>query len=352
MKKFIAVILSVAALLPCVFVGVSAGGRFKLDGLDAEYQSIMESQADDSFLLGSLSAKYESNGNPGTISENKDTGGVSYGAYQFSSYYGVPYDFAVWCINSGKGYSSGQRLLNAYAADGNAYGYNFNNTWSALAAENSGAFLLLQHDYTKAKYYDVVVAKLESSFPGFDIDNYTIAFKNVVWSRAVQHGVNTDVIAIAFNNIGGFRNKSEDVLINAVYDQSSLLVDYAPEASAKQIQLSSVLKNGLSTDIVGKYLYYFCRNTSDIQASVYKRLAINERADALAMYEEYKGSGGGNSTPSQPSDDPSVTPPTTGDPTQDLINSLFSWFEILIEVFIEIIGIFASLLVPETVPAA
>ena len=292
MKKKIICLALGFAIISGFALSAGAQQDFVLNGLESEYYIMLNSDyadADDAFLLGSLSAKYESNGDPASISEGKDTGKVSYGAYQFSSYYGVPMEFARWCISSGKGASTGQRLIDAFGLDNNTYGENFNATWKAIAAEDAQSFLVLQHNYTKACYYDKMVSKLENQVSGFDIDDYTIAFKNVIWSRAVQQGVNSDVIFKAFENLGGFKNQSEDTLIKAVYEQSSKVVDEPPYASSIAMERSSAVKYGIDPGLVeGKYLYYYSKNSSDIQVSVYRRLAVRELADALAMYEKYK----------------------------------------------------------------
>lgn len=292
MKKKIISLALVAAVVGSFCISATAKQEFVLNGLESEYYIMLNSEyanADDAFLLGSLSAKYESNGDPASISEGKDTGKVSYGAYQFSSYYGVPMEFARWCISSGEGISTGQRLIDAFGLDGNTYGENFNTVWKAVAAEDSQSFLVLQHNYTKVCYYDKMVSNLEKQVSGFDIDDYTIAFKNVIWSRAVQQGVNSDVIVKAFENLGGFNRQREDVLIKAVYEQSSRVVDEPPYASSIAMQRSSAEKYGIDPELVeGKYLLYYSKNSSDIQVSVYRRLAVRELADALAMYEKYK----------------------------------------------------------------
>lgn len=293
MKKKIICLALCAAVIGGFAVSAGAKQDFVLNGLESEYYIMLNSDyantGDDTFLLGSLSAKYESNGDPSSISEGKDTGKVSYGAYQFSSYYGVPMEFARWCISSGEGARTGQRLIDAFTLDNNTYGENFNTVWKAIAQEDAQSFLVLQHNYTKSKYYDVMVSKLENQVSGFDIDDYTIAFKNVIWSRAVQQGANSDVIVKAFENLGGFKNQSEDVLIKAVYEQSSKVVDEPPYASSIVMERSSAVKYGIDPELVeGKYLYYYSRNSSDIQVSVYRRLAVRELADALAMYEKYK----------------------------------------------------------------
>lgn len=285
MKKILTVLLALSLLLSAFTVGANAfAGEFVLNGLSEDYQ-VMLSSDDEDMKLGSLSAKYESNGRPETISGGGDYGGVSYGAYQFSSRFDVPKTFFNWCISSGKGVKTGERLKAAYELDGNTYGEKFNAEWKKIAEESSEDFLALQHAFTKARFYDVVVARLEQQFEGFDIDNYTIALKNVIWSRAVQNGANNDVIKIAFENLGGFKNQPEDVLIRAIYKQASKLVDEPPTEDSVVIVKSSAEKYGIDPEIVeGKYLYYHSRNTSDVQVSVYRRLAVREVEEALEMY--------------------------------------------------------------------
>ena len=66
MKKIISVLLVTATLLSLLTIGVSAGPVYRLDGLSEDYIALM--QAEDEMILGSISAKYESNGDPGCIS--------------------------------------------------------------------------------------------------------------------------------------------------------------------------------------------------------------------------------------------------------------------------------------------
>lgn len=310
MKKILTMLLALSAIISSTCFGTSAySGRYVPDGMDADYYTMLADASED-MQLGSLSAKYESNGNPATISAGNDTGGVSYGAYQFSSRYGVPLTFAEWCISSGEGVAAGERLKAAYELDNNTYGENFNAEWKKIAQESPESFLLLQHNFTKARFYDVVVDKLEQQFEGFDVDDYTIALKNVIWSRAVQNGANNDVIRIAFENLGGFENQPEDVLIKAIYKQASKLVDDPPHTDSVQIQKSSAEKYGIDVETVeGKYLYYHSRNSSDIQVAVYKRLAINEVGEALEMYV----AAGGTLTPEDPETPDDPTQPGEGD---------------------------------------
>ncbi len=310
MKKITTVLLALSLLLSVFTLGANAyTGRYVLDGLSEDYQ-IMLNSADEDMQLGSLSAKYESNGRPDTISGGGDYGGVSYGAYQFSSRFDVPKTFFNWCISSGKGVATGERLKAAYELDTNTYGENFNAEWKKIAQESPESFLALQHGFTKARFYDVVVAKLEQQFEGFEVDNYTIALKNVIWSRAVQNGANNDVIKIAFENLGGFKNQPEDVLIRAIYKQASKLVDEPPAEDSVKIERSSAEKYGIDPEIVeGKYLYYHSKNTSDVQVSVYRRLAVREPAEALEMYV----AAGGTLTPDIPTEPENPGNPDDGE---------------------------------------
>lgn len=53
-------------------------------------------------MLGDLSARYESDGNCGCISNNPgDAGGKSYGMYQFASRPGILQDYCMWLVQKG-----------------------------------------------------------------------------------------------------------------------------------------------------------------------------------------------------------------------------------------------------------
>ena len=279
MKKALSIFLALLMILPLTLISTAADDQ-------------AAPNADDPFILGSLSARYESNGNPATIGNSGDIGGTSYGAYQFASAYGVPMHFANWCVSSGQGVNVGNRLQAAYAADGNTYSTNFNNTWRAIAAEDAYGFLLLQHNYTKATIYDPMVSRVESAFFGMRVSDYSYALQNVIWSRAVQHGSNSNVIISAINAIGGWQGKTEEQLIRAIYAEAGRLVSTPPRADSIPITAASAAAYGLDASVAGQYLAYFSTNPSDIQASVYRRLNMTELNDALTMLIQYGGSTG------------------------------------------------------------
>jgi len=175
-------------------------------------------------MLGTLSASYEA-GSPGTISSGAgDAGGKSYGSYQFASAYDIPKAFFNWCLKSDDTYyqSIGQRLSDAYTADGKKYKTNFDAEWKALAKENADGFEQCQRNYVQLKYYDPAVKKIEAEYDGFDMDNYSIALRNVIWSRAVQLGVSgcVSMMGYVFDKIGNFANHSNILTVTGDLESS------------------------------------------------------------------------------------------------------------------------------------
>ena len=235
-------------------------------------------------LLGTLSETYESNGNPGAIAVVPgDPGGKSYGLYMFSSAAGAPKAFFEWCQASSNAYYQGigNTLSEVYYYGTPGYGPLFDQAWRDLAADNPEGFGLAQRDYVRADYYDKYVAAISAKVSGFDVANYSIALRNVLWSRAIQHGVGgaTNVFVRAMDALGGFANQPESELINAIYAESGRLTD----SGSIKMTGASARRYGVE----GKSLAYYSSCSSDVQLGVYIRLRINEPAKAQAMLAEY-----------------------------------------------------------------
>lgn len=289
MKKFIAFWLSLSLVFLCCTPSTIAAEADEpivsstryYDSAPSQYDSALTPEEEDA-LLGTVTAKYESNGNPGAISSGNDAGGVSFGAYQFASRAGVPLTFANWCINTGKAMETGNRLIKAYNTD-SGYGETFKAEWKSLASEDHDGFLAVQHAFVRATYYDAIVSRVEKNISGFDIDTYGIALKNVFWSRSVQHGVGGayNVISRAFASLGGFNHQSEEQLIRAIYNESGALSETGTN------QISGATAQSLGID--GLYMKYYSANPSSVQVSVYRRLHINELTDILNMLRTYGG---------------------------------------------------------------
>ncbi|MCA2981658.1 MAG: LysM peptidoglycan-binding domain-containing protein [Myxococcaceae bacterium] len=132
--------------------------------------------------LGSLSARFESNGDPGAVSGGRgDPGGISYGAYQFSTNVGAARAFSAWLQRTSP--TLGRPL--AGLAPGTAA---FSNAWRQLARTSPGAFLEAQHRFVGERYYEAARTQLRARLPGLDFTRRSVALNDVLWSTAVHHG--------------------------------------------------------------------------------------------------------------------------------------------------------------------
>lgn len=166
--------------------------------------------------LGSLSAKYESSGNPGTIANNKgDIGGKSYGTYQLTKASGHAQKFADKYGGALKGLKAGTTA--------------FDNAWKAEAKKNPEKFKNAQHGYIASNHYQPAVNSIKKS-TGIDASKFSVALQNVVWSVGVQHGAGG--ASNVFKNAGVKPGMSEKEIINRVYTERSKVNKYFASSSA------------------------------------------------------------------------------------------------------------------------
>ncbi|MDT8900656.1 hypothetical protein [Anaeroselena agilis] len=154
--------------------------------------------------LGHLSAKYESNGDPGAIAYTVgDAGGASYGAYQFATNAGIPQDFCA-----------------SMELDWGVPGtQEFDANWRAMAEADPEGFLLIQHRYVYEKYFVPAHNLLAAS--GFYLSSHSEALGQVVWSAAVQYGPGYIVelfnTAAALSGVNDPNELPDRVLIENIY---------------------------------------------------------------------------------------------------------------------------------------
>jgi hypothetical protein len=219
---------------------------------DAKLENISTGEALDYNKLSSLSAKYESSGNAGTIANNAgDIGGKSYGAFQFASNIGSLDSFLIWLYNIDR--SLYKRLISARNSDG-GYGSNFDNEWFKIAQENHDYFYKLQYNYIKQAYFDVVVDFYKSR--GTDFTKRSKTLQCVIWSLSVQHGTSGAVYIINKQNLGFSNDLKDDAnFIRGIY------------AERRKVDI------------------YFSSSTQSIKNAVFNRF-INEERDALVMLKK------------------------------------------------------------------
>ena len=229
-----------------------------------------------------------------------DPGGKSYGAYMFTIKSGTVLDFINWCrntaINSSSSveYAIGEALYKAYTTGGVGFGALFDETWENMAEPSpvgyGSAFFHAQEAFSKTNIYDVAIDFIEKTEAGknFKIDYYSLALKNVIWSRAVHHGPEgaRDIVVRAFENLGGFANQSESELIMAIYEESGRVV--TPSELFNENGATAETMNGSTAakyDVDGKILRYWYGSSDAVQLAVYRRLNVNEPNDALSILQ-------------------------------------------------------------------
>ena len=242
--------------------------------------------------LGLLSRYYET-GKTNTDAEAAkmistvagDPGGKSYGAYMFASKSGTVKAFVDWCLSSNAAntaaYAIGEKLSRAYYSGGEGCGPLFDQAWLEVATDYGSAFFTVQEDFSKSQIYDKAIGYINAQGTAFNINNYSVALKNVIWSRAVHHGPQgaASIVADAFASLGGFANQAERDIIMAIYAQSGKVVD--EHGGAEKMNGSLAAKY----DVDGKVLRYWYGSSPGVQLAVFRRLFVNEPADALSMLQ-------------------------------------------------------------------
>ncbi len=177
--------------------------------------------------LGHASAKYESNVNPGAISNaSGDIGGKSYGVWQFSSKTGSLDSFISSLKTKDKEIYS--KLTGAKAKDGNKFGENFDATWISIALSNKDKFSKLQQNSIKKNYYDTAALALKTKY-GFDISKKGEALKESLLSTVVQHGVGGTLSVFSKLNL----KNSDGNIINDLYNERQKVNIYFKDSSAE-----------------------------------------------------------------------------------------------------------------------
>jgi Gp5 N-terminal OB domain len=188
----------------------------------AKYSKVVPSE------LGSVSSKYESNGNPGTVnnySSGVDFGGASYGAYQFASYLIAENTPSREQVTASQIKNSPVlRFIRTSEYAANFSGLSpatqaFDSVWRDLGRTQKTQFLAAQHKYVEKEYYQVAVSKLPSN-----ITNRGKAVHEAIWSMSVQLGPSGAVSKIksVLGNVTS--DVCDDKLIEILYDSRILTV--------------------------------------------------------------------------------------------------------------------------------
>jgi len=149
---------------------------------------------------GSLSARFESSGDPGSIGYDS-TGGYSYGTYQLA-------------------HSNAAAFVkqSPYASEFKGIPFNskaFQNKWKEIAKTDPNGFKQAQESYIQTTHVQPQLNKLAEA--GFDPNKLSPTLKEVIFSTAVQHGPNNNIILKALKLAGP--NASEADIIKKIYNE-------------------------------------------------------------------------------------------------------------------------------------
>ena len=229
--------------------------------------------------LGSLSAKYESWGNPATVGWDS-TGGYSYGTYQFCR--GTMGDFHKWLsVNHPSLESQLKEAGGASAALAGTQAYKA--AWKQVMSSALG--VEAQHNYAVLKYYIPSYKKITNRTT-LDTNLRSETVKNVVWSTSIQHGV------------GGSGTVFKRALASLSYPPTPISIAEPTDAAIiRAVYNERRADNGMR---------YFRSSTSSVRQSVVNRMH-NEEADALRSLEQEILIAQNNPPTSEPSDNSAAT---------------------------------------------
>lgn len=201
--------------------------------------------------LGSLSRRYESNGDPGTVSTGRgDPGGVSYGMYQFATETGSAQEFVDGLRDTHPEHHAALAGLTPGTPE-------FGAAWRELAASDPDGFAAAQHDAIERTHYAPQLRATEARLPGLDFEERSPALRDVLWSTAVQH-----------------RNRTDDIFERALAGRDVTTLTDA------EIIRAVYAERGRDDGAA-----YFRRSTPAVRAGVLNRFRQEER-DALQMLGE------------------------------------------------------------------
>lgn len=228
-----------------------------------------------------LCAKYEANGNPGTISGgNGDLGGASYGAFQFNSRDNIVADFIDWVIDNV------EEPLRNYAVvlrDCGICTDAFDDKWREIASIDPDGFFEIQSKYAIALYFEPANNLLVAN--GItDVTKRTKTLQAVLMSRAIQYSAHwmPDLFQHGFQfAIDNYDDMGEATCVGDCGDYRLIsgIYDYLYEDACNAYQLPSGYYHSPDDWSNGSY---------DVIGGLKNRF-IAEKLDAFAALEkEYK----------------------------------------------------------------
>ena len=185
---------------------------------------------------GILAARFESASRPDAIGYDR-RGGTCYGTYQLSSRMGGMDAFLKFLDTEAPQWA--KRLRDAGPANTKGRNGAMPAEWKRIHREAPERFAGLQHAFTQKTYYDPA-ANLVQRRTGINPDQASPALREVLWSTAVQHGVNgaANIFQRALETISANDNgpPRESDLIQAIYNERKTRFTGSTQAVRSAVQ--------------------------------------------------------------------------------------------------------------------
>lgn len=182
----------------------------------------------DKWKLGDTASLFESQGGAGAVSPGSgDSGGVSYGIYQFSSKAGTAREFVAQSQYSErfKGLTPGTE--------------EFSSRWREVAAEHPD-FGSEQHQFIKETHVDPIISALSKR--GIDVGERGPAIQDMVWSMSVQYRNRTPALIErglreSYGEHFDVGDITDEAMVRAVQSSKLLHVNQDFSSSAEAVRL-------------------------------------------------------------------------------------------------------------------
>lgn len=214
-------------------------------GYVPNYLDIIQDDINNS-QLGYISAREESNGNPGIVSQNpNDKGGASFGVWQLSSKMGSVDAFLEFIKD--KNPRIYYQLIDAKDKDGGEFDENFINEWKKVADHYYDDFYELQRKFIKDDYYDTVIKMARKNNinlePFLDFNSTS----NMIWSTSVQHGPGGTINILKKISLN---SPIEDIISNIYEERIKIIAkSYPPDSpNLGVVALYNGIKNRLENE--------------------------------------------------------------------------------------------------------
>ncbi|TVR01899.1 MAG: hypothetical protein EA399_01085 [Desulfovibrionales bacterium] len=183
---------------------------------------------------GVLAARFESANRPDAIGYDR-LGGTCYGMYQLSSRMGGLDAFLKFLDTEAPQWA--RRLREAGPANTRGRTGAMPAEWKRIHRENPERFAALQHAFTRKTYYDPA-ADLVNHRTGLDPNQASPALREVLWSTAVQHGVNgaANIFQRALDTASANGPPRESDLIQAIYNERKTRFTGSTQAVRSAVQ--------------------------------------------------------------------------------------------------------------------